>query len=153
MREHSPTLSCLLSFWMPPKKLRFFEDPRKKPQSSRWGWEQHFWDWGSDFEDNWGLRYWGFLRINLKNLKFWGEDEVKDFEVFGLPSTIYFLFFFQQYFVCDYAINVECNNAESFYNLNANFGQVTSNEDDSSIVEEAWFTITLKMPYFVESNE
>merc|ERR1712079_483523 len=45
--------------------------------------------------------------------------------------------FNQQYFVCDYAINVECNNAESFYNLNANFGQVTSNEDDSSIVEEA----------------
>merc|ERR1712150_891 len=45
--------------------------------------------------------------------------------------------FNQQYFVCDYAINVECNNAESFYNLNTNFGQVTSNEDDSSIVEEA----------------
>merc|ERR1712241_1630469 len=45
--------------------------------------------------------------------------------------------FNQQYFVCDYAINVECNNAESFYNLNANFGQVTNNEDDSSIVEEA----------------
>merc|ERR1739844_728142 len=45
--------------------------------------------------------------------------------------------FNQQYFVCDYAINVECNNVESFYNLNANFGQVTTDEDDSSIVEEA----------------
>merc|ERR1712223_1400524 len=45
--------------------------------------------------------------------------------------------FNQQYFVCDYAINVECNNAESFYSLNANFGQVTSEEDDSSLVEEA----------------
>merc|ERR1739844_250101 len=45
--------------------------------------------------------------------------------------------FNQQYFVCDYAINVECNNAESFYNLNANLGQVTTDEDDSSLVEEA----------------
>merc|ERR1739846_102942 len=45
--------------------------------------------------------------------------------------------FNQQYFVCDHAINVECNNAESFYNLNANFGQVTTDEDDSSLVEEA----------------
>merc|ERR1712212_500930 len=42
--------------------------------------------------------------------------------------------FNQQYFVCDYAINVECNNAESFYSLNANFGQVTSDADDSSLV-------------------
>ena len=48
-----------------------------------------------------------------------------------------FLILFQQYFVCDYAINVECNNAESFYALNANFGQVTSDADDSSLVEEA----------------
>merc|ERR1739844_378651 len=45
--------------------------------------------------------------------------------------------FNQQYFVCDYAINVECDSAESFYNLNANFGQVTTDEDDSSLVEEA----------------
>merc|ERR1719219_2615205 len=46
--------------------------------------------------------------------------------------------FNQQYFVCDYAINVECNNAESFYSLNANFGQVTSDaDDDTSIVEDA----------------
>merc|ERR1712029_23667 len=37
--------------------------------------------------------------------------------------------FNQQYFVCDYAINVECNNAESFYSLNANFGQVTNEEE------------------------
>ena len=39
------------------------------------------------------------------------------------------LFHLQQYFVCDYAINVECNNAESFYSLNANFGQVTNDEE------------------------
>merc|ERR1712083_389076 len=45
--------------------------------------------------------------------------------------------FNQQYFVCDYAINVECNNAESFYSLNSNFGQVTTGEDDGGIVEEA----------------
>merc|ERR1712018_9732 len=46
--------------------------------------------------------------------------------------------FNQQYFVCDYAINVECNNAESFYSLNAEFGKVSSDqEDDTSIVEEA----------------
>merc|ERR1711953_1306656 len=37
--------------------------------------------------------------------------------------------FNQQYFVCDYAINAECNNAESFYSLNANFGQVTNDEE------------------------
>merc|ERR1712150_85307 len=29
--------------------------------------------------------------------------------------------FNQQYFVCDYAINVECNTAENFYSLNDNF--------------------------------
>merc|ERR1711934_590617 len=45
--------------------------------------------------------------------------------------------FNQQYFVCDYAINVECDSAESFYSLNSNFGQVTTGEDDSGIVEEA----------------
>merc|ERR1712086_217228 len=45
--------------------------------------------------------------------------------------------FNQQYFVCDYAINVECASAESFYILNANFGQVISDEDDSSLEEEA----------------
>ena len=45
--------------------------------------------------------------------------------------------FFQQYFVCDYAINVECDSAESFYSLNSNFGQVTTGDDDGGIVEEA----------------
>merc|ERR1712156_1247466 len=39
--------------------------------------------------------------------------------------------FNQQYFVCDYAINVECNTAETFYSLNSNFGQVTIEEDEA----------------------
>eukprot|EP00096_Caligus_rogercresseyi_P004786 TRINITY_DN1927_c0_g1_i1.p1 TRINITY_DN1927_c0_g1~~TRINITY_DN1927_c0_g1_i1.p1 ORF type:complete len:110 (-),score=24.96 TRINITY_DN1927_c0_g1_i1:258-587(-) len=32
--------------------------------------------------------------------------------------------FNQEYFVCDYAINVDCGSAESFYTLNENFGVV-----------------------------
>jgi hypothetical protein len=52
-------------------------------------------------------------------------------------NGILLFFFFQQYFVCDYAINVECDSAESFYSLNSNFGQVTTGDDDSGVVEEA----------------
>ena len=39
-----------------------------------------------------------------------------------------YLILFQQYFVCDYAINVDCQSAESFYSLNENFGQVIEEE-------------------------
>ena len=35
----------------------------------------------------------------------------------------------QQYFVCDYAVNVDCVAAEGFYSLNDNFGAET---DDST---------------------
>ena len=39
--------------------------------------------------------------------------------------------------MCDYAINVECNTAETFYSLNDNFGQVPDSEDDAGdIVSE-----------------
>ena len=31
-------------------------------------------------------------------------------------------FLLQQYFVCDYAVNVDCLSAEGFYTLNDNFG-------------------------------
>ena len=47
------------------------------------------------------------------------------------------LFHLQQYFVCDYAINVECNNAESFYSLNQAFGQVLEEEDEELAALEA----------------
>ena len=48
------------------------------------------------------------------------------------------LIFWQQYFVCDYAINVDCLSAEGFYSLNDNFGQVEAEEriDDSAFEEE-----------------
>ena len=42
----------------------------------------------------------------------------------------------QQYFVCDYAINVECNTAETFYSLNDNFGQVPDSEDGDIVSEK-----------------
>merc|ERR1711936_1288020 len=48
--------------------------------------------------------------------------------------------FNQQYFVCDYAINVECNTAEGFYSLNDNFGAVIAEErsDDEGFEDEAF---------------
>jgi hypothetical protein len=42
---------------------------------------------------------------------------------------------FQQYFVCDWAINVDCGTAETFYNLNENFGR--RNQVDEEEEEEA----------------
>ena len=45
------------------------------------------------------------------------------------------LFHLQQYFVCDYAINVECNNAESFYSLNQAFGQVLEEDEEPAALE------------------
>ena len=43
----------------------------------------------------------------------------------------------QQYFVCDYAVNVDCLSAEGYYNLNDNFGAVQAEEriDDSGFEE------------------
>lgn len=38
--------------------------------------------------------------------------------------------FFQQYFVCDYAVNVDCLAAESYYLLNDNFGRIPEKNDD-----------------------
>jgi len=45
--------------------------------------------------------------------------------------------FNQQYFVCDYAVNVDCLSAEGYYNLNDNFGAVQAEEriDDSGFEE------------------
>ena len=45
------------------------------------------------------------------------------------------LFFFQQYFVCDYAVNVDCLSAEGFYSLNDNFGVVVEERSDDDYVE------------------
>ena len=39
----------------------------------------------------------------------------------------------QQYFVCDYAINVDCVAAESFYYLNDNFGLKTAAPGDEDV--------------------
>merc|ERR1711893_128261 len=44
--------------------------------------------------------------------------------------------FNQQYFVCDYAINVECNTAETFYSLNDNFGEVPISDSDVELTEK-----------------
>ncbi|KAK8744231.1 hypothetical protein OTU49_001069 [Cherax quadricarinatus] len=41
--------------------------------------------------------------------------------------------FNQEYFVCDYAINVDCSLAASFYSLNDNFGKV---EDTTEVLAE-----------------
>ena len=35
----------------------------------------------------------------------------------------------QQYFVCDYSVNVDCVAAEEFYALNDNFGVKAEDED------------------------
>lgn len=49
----------------------------------------------------------------------------------------YNFFNWQQYFVCDYAVNVDCLSAEGYYNLNDNFGAVQAEEriDDSGFEE------------------
>ena len=44
------------------------------------------------------------------------------------------MFFFsleQQYFVCDYSVNVDCVAAEEFYALNDNFGVKAEEEGDN----------------------
>merc|ERR1712110_87563 len=48
--------------------------------------------------------------------------------------------FNQQYFVCDYAVNVDCLGAEGFYSLNDNFGAVIAEErsDDEGFEEETF---------------
>ena len=45
---------------------------------------------------------------------------------------LFFTFYFQQYFVCDYDMNVDCQSAHLYYNLNNNFGQ-TSGGDISKL--------------------
>ena len=55
-----------------------------------------------------------------------------------MSSFIVITFFnWQQYFVCDYAVNVDCLSAEGYYNLNDNFGAVQAEEriDDSGFEE------------------
>ena len=37
---------------------------------------------------------------------------------------------FQQYFVCDYDVNVDCKSSEIYYNLNENFGQVVGKDGE-----------------------
>ena len=54
-----------------------------------------------------------------------------------LLSLQFFFQLLQQYFVCDYAVNVDCLSAEGYYNLNDNFGAVQAEEriDDSGFEE------------------
>ena len=53
-----------------------------------------------------------------------------------IDFLFFFSTFFQQYFVCDYAINVECNTAETFYSLNDNFGEVPISDSDVELTEK-----------------
>lgn len=44
------------------------------------------------------------------------------------------LLWLQQYFVCDYAINVDCQAAESYYGLNDNFGRVLDSKESEPVI-------------------
>ena len=53
------------------------------------------------------------------------------------PHYHFYPILLQQYFVCDYAVNVDCLSAEGYYNLNDNFGAVQAEERiDNSGFEE-----------------
>ena len=47
------------------------------------------------------------------------------------PDNFYFFYFWQQYFVCDYSVNVDCVAAEEFYALNDNFGVKAEEGEDN----------------------
>ena len=57
--------------------------------------------------------------------------------IFTLSIVDTFLYLFlQQYFVCDYAVNVDCIGAEGFYSLNDNFGAVVAEERSDDVAFE-----------------
>merc|ERR1719411_1274304 len=45
--------------------------------------------------------------------------------------------FNQQYFVCDYAVNVDCTTTEEFYQLNGNFGAVVEEDESTAAADNA----------------
>ena len=54
--------------------------------------------------------------------------------------------FLQQYFVCDWAINVDCSTAEGFYSLNDDFGAKIEERSDDQAIEDEDISVLNQMP-------
>ena len=66
------------------------------------------------------------------------------------PVFMIIILFLQQYFVCDWAINVDCSTAEGFYSLNDDFGaKIEERSDDQAIEDESGGTLTVAVLFQV----